>query len=325
MAINKLNSIKLSIVVPMYNSEKYLGDALKSLLEQTFRDFELILIDDKSTDATVSIAKSYDDPRIKLYLNEVNFGAGATRNRGIDYAKGEYIAFADSDDIMFPERLAKQVAFLDAHPDVDVCGAGSHITTEQLEVLRSWKCPVSHEQIDVDMMFGCPINQSVVVMRRKSLLDSEVRYIKGNFAEDYEFWSRAVKSLRCHNLDDILMLYRSSPTQLSTGSLDKQCRDAIVIIDKLINELGVNTNGDLRMATVQYRLFHNDKTTLDRALILEYCDLCYKMWMQNNISGRYDRKIFTKKIVKAYRKAQYKLHSRIMARIISTIFKLRLR
>ena len=105
----------VSVVIPAYNRERYLADAVDSVLAQTFTDFELLIVDDGSRDRTVEIAKSYRDPRIRLVRHERNRGVAAARNTGVAEARGAYVAFLDSDDVAYPDRLARQVAFLDAH------------------------------------------------------------------------------------------------------------------------------------------------------------------------------------------------------------------
>src|SRR5262249_35270201 len=114
---------KVTVVIPVYNREKYVRDAIDSILVQTFPDFELLVIDDGSTDRSREVVQSYHDPRIHLVCNGTNLGVPKTRNLGIQLARGEYLAFLDSDDWAYPERLGKQVAFLDSHPDYAAVGA----------------------------------------------------------------------------------------------------------------------------------------------------------------------------------------------------------
>src|SRR5262245_27160007 len=113
---------KVSVVMPVYNREKYVGKAIESVLTQTFTNFELLVIDDGSTDRSRAIVQSYVDARIRLFCNDANEGIPKTRNKAIALARGEYIAFVDSDDWVYPERLAKQVAFLDRHGDYVAVG-----------------------------------------------------------------------------------------------------------------------------------------------------------------------------------------------------------
>ena len=113
---------RVSVVMPAYNAEKYIGEAIDSILNQTFTDFEFIIIDDGSSDRTADIVKSYSDPRIRLLANERNSGIVASLNRGIQKATGKYIARMDADDYSRLDRIKKQVDFLDNHPEVIALG-----------------------------------------------------------------------------------------------------------------------------------------------------------------------------------------------------------
>ncbi len=116
---------KVTVLTPVYNREQYIATAIESVLAQSFTDFELLLIDDGSTDGSAEILRSYTtDPRVRVVRNEQNLGIPQTRNRGIDLARGEYVAMLDSDDWAYPCRLETQVAFLDRHRDVAVVGPG---------------------------------------------------------------------------------------------------------------------------------------------------------------------------------------------------------
>ena len=118
--MENIESPKISVVMPVLNGEKYLAEAIESILNQTFQDFEFIIVDDGSTDQTPEILRSYanKDSRIQIVTNPINRGIGYSRNRGIALSRGEYIANMDADDLCLPERFEKQVRFLDSHPDI---------------------------------------------------------------------------------------------------------------------------------------------------------------------------------------------------------------
>jgi len=120
----RLNVMKptVSVLMPVFNGEQFLRPAMNSILNQTFTDFEFIIVDDGSTDHSREILNSYTDSRVRLICNESNIGLTDSLNRGLEAASGNYIARMDQDDISLPERLAKQVAFMDSHPEVGVCG-----------------------------------------------------------------------------------------------------------------------------------------------------------------------------------------------------------
>ena len=126
---------KVTVLMSVYNGEKYLQEAIDSILEQTFKDFEFLIINDGSTDKTGEILESYHDLRIKIINNEKNIGLTKSLNKGLKLARGEYIARQDADDISMPERLEKEVEFLETHQDYAVVGAFAKIINKNSEIL----------------------------------------------------------------------------------------------------------------------------------------------------------------------------------------------
>ena len=132
-----MKSPQISVVMPAYNAEKYITEAIDSILFQTFKDFEFIIINDASTDSTKDIIESYKDPRIKLVNNEQNKGVAKSLNIGISVACGKYIARMDADDIALPERFQKQFDFMEQHPNIDVCGSWAKKTGNENEIINN--------------------------------------------------------------------------------------------------------------------------------------------------------------------------------------------
>ena len=114
---------KVTVLMPMRNVRAYVGDAVRSILEQTFKDFELLVMDDGSTDGSGDLARSFDDPRIRVISGVSSRGVAAVLNRGLDLAQGEYIVRMDADDVSRPCRVAHQLTFMEAHPSVGICGS----------------------------------------------------------------------------------------------------------------------------------------------------------------------------------------------------------
>jgi glycosyltransferase involved in cell wall biosynthesis len=139
----------VTVLMPVYNTEMYLKEAIDSILNQTFRDFEFIVINDGSTDSTSDIIESYSDPRIIYLQNEKNLGVATSLNKGLSIAKGTYIARMDGDDVSRCDRLEKQVAFMDANPEIGVCGTWLETIGDRNEV---WSPPRNHDQIIVGML-----------------------------------------------------------------------------------------------------------------------------------------------------------------------------
>ena len=213
------NKPLISVLLPVYNCELYIKEAVDSILNQTHTNFELIIIDDCSTDATVSILKTYKDSRINLIIKPKNSGYTDSLNFGIEIAKGDYIARMDGDDISLPERFEKQVNFLENNLDVVLCGTSYRIIGSGKII----HVPENHEDIQHALLeysaFGHP-----TVMMRKSTLDKLpfVYNVEKEPAEDYELWVRLLFAGKLHNLQEVLLEYRIHENQVSSFRSEKQ-------------------------------------------------------------------------------------------------------
>lgn len=212
----------VSVVMPAYNAAKYLREAIDSILAQTYTDFEFIIINDGSTDDTRAIIQSYDDPRIVYLENETNSGICVTLNKGLDAARGRYIARMDADDISLPERLAVQVAFMDAHPDIAVCGTDIQVFGEGLKdyVFQQIHSP---EDCVAGLLFNPCLAHPSVIIRRSILEANHLRYndeFRG--LEDFELWWNISKFSKLNNIAIPLLKYRhhkGQETQKRTDAL----------------------------------------------------------------------------------------------------------
>ena len=204
----------VSVVLPVYNAAPYLAASVESVLAQTLTDFELIIVDDASTDGSGDIARTFSDPRIRYIRNERNLGVAATRNRGVRQARGEFVAQMDQDDLAKPYRLAAQVAFLRRHPNVGFCGG--HIVRFSPSFRHRVSYPLHHEQIRVAQLFHAAFAHPTVMARRKILLDHELFYDETcRNLEDYELWPKVTAVTQTANLDRVLLDYRIHTSQLS--------------------------------------------------------------------------------------------------------------
>ena len=199
--------------MPCYNCENYVAEAIESMLNQTFADFELIVLDDCSTDGTAEIAKKYSDERIVYHRNEQNLGLVDTLNLGLTLAKGELIARMDGDDISLPTRLEKQVQFLDENPDVILCSAGMELFGTETAV---WIRESNSEDVKITMMLYSPVLHASSIFRKNVFLDNDLIYRKETFpAEDYDLWSRAVFFGHLANIPEVLYKYRIHGIQVT--------------------------------------------------------------------------------------------------------------
>ena len=201
---------RVTVLMPVYNAQDFLEAAMESILQQTFHDFEFLIIDDGSTDHSVSIIQSFKDPRIKLYQNERNLGISATLNKGIALATAEYIARMDADDISYPDRLQKQVAYLDANPDCALVSSLVKVITEEGKFLRL--DAFKSEHFYYNLTFICWIYHPTVMYRKEAV--QAVNGYTALYAEDFElFWQLSRKHL-LYNLPEVLLDYRVTSQSL---------------------------------------------------------------------------------------------------------------
>ena len=203
--------MKVSIVMSAYNCEPFLEQALESIINQSYQEFELILFDDASTDSTKTIVQNFalNDTRIIAVFNDINKGLTANLNKAISLSKGAYIARMDADDIALPSRIEKQVKFLDDHQEIDLVGSTAFDINEYGEEIQLRKSPKLHDDIIALLPKANPITHSTVMFRKKSF--ASIGYYNESYrtTQDYEMWFRAAgKGLKFHNLQEILLKYR---------------------------------------------------------------------------------------------------------------------
>jgi hypothetical protein len=200
---------QVSVVIPVWNGERYLKQAIESILAQDFVDFELIVIDDGSTDRSAEIVSAFAyEPRVVLH-RQANAGVVAARNVGLRLAQAEFVAFLDADDIALPGRLAKQVAYLRAHPEAAVIGSNITYFSDADGVIRTQKFPFGEAQVAIALETGNPLAQPSVMMRKSMAM--AVGGYRDAFkfgAEDYDLWLRLSEKYPLDNLPEVLTLYR---------------------------------------------------------------------------------------------------------------------
>jgi len=214
----------ISIILPAYNSAAFIKDAIDSVLNQTLTDFEFIIINDGSTDNTDALIKNYTDPRINYIINQQNQGLIATLNRGIQIAKGEYIARMDADDICLPDRLAIQKQWLDAHPKTAVVATLVEFIDEKNTIKGHWK--LDKETITAAAIKKTlPIENCIAhpsIMGRKSLLLHYPYDTKQKHIEDYDLWLRLVADGQIiEKVPQVLLQYRVHSTSVTNTQLRK--------------------------------------------------------------------------------------------------------
>lgn len=202
--------------MPVHNGEKYLREAIDSILNQTFHDYEFIIIDDGSMDNSVDIIQSFNDPRIRLFQNDVNKGVSSVRNLGLREACSEYIAWLDADDISLPVRLEKQVELLDSEPQTGLCGTWTK-TIGTNEGFESYY-PVNNDIIKCEFIFTNPLATSSIMLRKQILQDNNLLFnLDYSIAEDYDMWERVSQFTEITNIPEVLTLYRLHGNQVTSS------------------------------------------------------------------------------------------------------------
>ncbi len=200
--------------MPVYNGEKFIAEAIESILQQTFSDFEFIIVDDGSTDGTAAIIQEYAerDPRIRFLQHPENQGEAAARNTGMAHATGKYITGMDSDDVSLPQRLEKQVAFLEAQPDIGAVGVSHLVCKEDLDLIVSQQLPARHHSIILhqSLYTRTAMKYANVLVRREYLVGKPVYDPNIVNSADVDLFLKLVweRHIRFANLKQQLYLYR---------------------------------------------------------------------------------------------------------------------
>ena len=198
---------KVSVLMPVFNGKDFIDDAIKSILDQTYSDLELLIIDDGSTDDTLKRIEAYNDRRIRLISNGSNIGIAKSLNKGLNLISSKYIVRMDCDDISLPTRIEKQVSFMDHNPEVGVCGTWMK-TIGKLRT-RYWKPPSGSDAIRCFFPFKNPLIHPSVILRREMLLKYDLMYSEEfHHAEDLELWSRCARYFSLSNIKEVLVYYR---------------------------------------------------------------------------------------------------------------------
>lgn len=210
--MNSVNDNPLvSVIMPAYNAEQYIGEAIKSVLNQTYDNLELIVIEDCSRDNTLQEIEKIKDARLKLYKNSQNFGIAAATNRGLEVCKGRYVALLDDDDIAMPERLSLQVEFLEEHRDIDILGGRSIVIDKVGNVIDYDTAPRNNPKfIKAMLLFNyMDFKNGTVMIRREFITKNGLRYENECYGmQDFKFYIESSKLGKISSIDKFLLKYR---------------------------------------------------------------------------------------------------------------------
>lgn len=235
----------VSVVVPAYNAANTLAESLESLARQTFRDFEVVVVDDGSVDGSAAIAERYSEAiQMRVLVNLQNSGVAASLNRGIAGSDSKFIARLDADDLAHPERLAQQVAFLDATKNVDICGTHMIMFRDGNPSEQTvHEHPIADAAIKTMLLQHCALSHPSILMRRSFIQDVGQYDPACDFAEDYDLWCRgALMGKRYANLALHLTSYRVHAGQIGQSKSDLQCERDLGVKTRYMSALIGGTN-----------------------------------------------------------------------------------
>ncbi|MCE5324002.1 glycosyltransferase family 2 protein [bacterium] len=233
----------VSVVMPVYNTQKYLEEALDSILAQSFDDFELIAVDDGSTDGSTAILDRYSQKDSRMHvLHQDNSGISAARNNGMRHARGNYIAVMDSDDICLPDRLSRQVALMEKHPEVGLCGTRCSFFGSDGEYAGVVP-PVDPDCVKSLLLLVPTLSNTSVMMRRDLMISNNLFYDESLVAaEDYDMSRRFSQYCKITNLPDILMRIRVHNTSTTQQIKDQNDRCLSAVHKRVLSELGIQAS-----------------------------------------------------------------------------------
>ncbi len=279
----------ITVLMPVYNAEKYLKQAIESILNQTFTDFEFLIINDCSTDNSLKIIRQMHDVdnRIRLVNNEKNLKLTSSLNKGIDLAKGKYIARMDADDISMPQRLEKQYEFMERYHEIGICG--TWVQSFGLENAIA-KYETKDIYIKLKMLHESHFCHPSVIIRTKILKQHNLYYNPNYlYSEDYEFWCRALKYTKFANIPEILLKYRKSKNSISATEYEMQKQNFNKVKAILFKDLGIDvTNDELDLyRNIAYHQYKNEKP-----FVVQAKNLLQRMLKANESQNIFQKNVF---------------------------------
>ena len=292
----------VSVLMPVYNSGSYIRDSLASILNQTYKNLEVIIVDDACTDDSLDIVHSFCDSRIRLIKNPENLGLATSLNKAIRFARGEYLARMDADDIAFPNRIEKQVSFLEQHREIDLLGTGMQYFG-QSSYLNLF--PETHDGCKSFLLLNVCFGHPTVLFRRQVFADDS-NYYKDElkqYSEEFNLWCRLVDKFKFHNLPEVLLYYRTFPSAVKgEGERLRKMNSINIVRDYLTGKLGPCTNEDfaIHIKATQIEVVNNceelhlidkwflkilglnqshhafDATVLEQQLAERFFEICYR-------------------------------------------------
>ena len=303
-----MSKIPVTVLMPVYNAEPFLREAIDSILKQTFTDFEFIIINDGSTDRSEEIIKSYTDSRIRYYKNEHNLKLIATLNKGFDLANGKYIARMDADDISLPTRLQLQYELMERDEAVGLCGTWFDTFNTDTVVSTSRYGP-DHSTICFKHLYQIHLSHGTC-MFRTSVLKQHALYFNPDFshAEDYELWSRISMVTKLANVQQVLYKVRQHENEVSHKYSDVQRKNSYRVKTKLFSVMGISVSHeelDLFREIAYQNYEHSDQYLLQTKALLE------KLLLAKNYDMFFSKPFYENKLADFWLNVNYNMTAHI--------------
>ncbi len=265
----------VSVVMAVYNGERYLTQAIESVLAQTYADFEFIIIDDASQDGSWEMIRRFEDKRIVAIRLERNGGQTAALNRGLRIARGEFIARLDADDVALPNRFKEQGAFLEQHRDIAVIGCAQQIMDANGRVYARRSFPTDPDMVKAGLITSSPLSWYVIshptVMGRKSVFLEMGGYDERfRIAQDYALWSKIIAKYRIGNLDSVGVQYRFHPGSLSQHNLGKTKQEIALTVHNNIARTMPQLSANRREALQTMLLFDVQQDRMSNTVLGDF-------------------------------------------------------
>jgi len=225
--------------MPVYNASLFVGEAIQSILTQSFNDLEFLIIDDGSSDNTIEVINSFTDPRIQLIVNDHNIGVAASLNRGLSLVKSEYVARMDADDISDKYRLEKQISFMDDNLDIGVSGSWIRLFGDQPRVIE--RTPIGREKVKAYLLFDNPLYHPTVIIRKSFFIKYGLQYDPTfNRTEDYDLWLRASRHFFLDNIPEPLLMMRHHGKSITNKAQTEMTEQTKQLLKRALHEFHIN-------------------------------------------------------------------------------------
>ena len=300
-----MQDAKLTVVMPAYNASKYISTTIQSIVQQTFAEWKLIVINDCSTDNTKDIVEEWTrkDKRIHIVNNEENLKVARSMNKGIALVNTLYFARIDSDDVLLPMHFEKLIQYLEEHKDISICGSQVITIDEHGSFRRTWNYETNSDWLQMSSVFACPFLQSSVIMKTEVIKSIEGYRIEKELVEDYELWIRALLKYKAANYNDYTIQYRIHSSNMSESNKEK----ILAMLEKLYLEYQSSYPIDTNNLRLHARMEFGDWSELDNREFNELKGWKSKLQEINNAKTFYTKEKYKDVLDKYFTNAYLKI------------------